>query len=238
MRVARAGQSLDDRRRVVVDLLKFIHDFNQLDTTLLIAKVYDSDMKFVEAAEAVLQSAVGPSRSIEALRDFAVQALTGEKPLPVREMDRIRPQHRVTPFSVPYELLRAIVPHRGQFDPHRLRSLNKTDMLELPSTRPEWTHAVSQDQWWLVTTIWVRAVPYRPALQRVRLDIRDQGSQRILHEGPLGVLLEEPMPCFWPFPPNSYLRLLFRGYDEQTPSECRDPTTLLMAIEGWSYHLG
>lgn len=236
MRVARSHQNLDDRRRVVVDLLTFIRDFNNLDTTLLIDRVYDSDMKFVEAAEAVLMSAVGAWRSIEALRDFAVQALTGEKPLAVREMDRIRPQHRVTPFSVPYELLRAIVPHRGQFDSQRLRSLNKTNTLELPSGRPEWTHAIPQDQWWLVTTIWVRAVPYRPALQPVRLDVRDEGSQRILHEGPLGVLLEEPMPCFWQLPPNSYLRILFRGYEEIYQPEHRDSTALLMAIEGWTYN--
>ncbi len=230
MRVARSHQSLDDRRRVVVDLLTFIHDFNQLDTTLLIDKA-QADFEFVEAAETILQSAVGPWKSIEALRDFAVQALGGEKPMPVRDMERVRPRGRVSPFSVPFDLLRAVVPHRGQFNPAKLRSLSKVVELELPDGRT-WDHElqVPQDQWWLVTTMWARAVPGYSRYRGVKIEVQDTGANRILHDGPLQALYEEPMPCFWPLLPNTALRPTVRGYEHDYA-----PMMVLIAFEGWIY---
>jgi len=226
MRVARAGQSLDDRRRVVIDLLRFIHDFNQLDTTLLIAKA--SDFKFVEAAEAVLQAGVGPWKSIEALRDFCVQALTGEKPLPVNLADQIRPKHRATPFSVPWEMLRAMAPNPGQFDVRQLRSLSAAEALELPSNAA-WRQLVTQDEAWLVTTLWGRVIPQTST--RTEIEVIDQGSQRILHRGKLWAVISEAMPCFWWLPPNSSLEIRLRDVPN-------DPTTALIAIEGWRYLRG
>jgi hypothetical protein len=228
VRVARSHQSLDDRRRVIVDLLTFIRDFNNLDTTLLIARVYGHDMKFVEAAEAVLQSAIGPWRSIEALRDFAVQALTGEKPLPLNLADQIRPKHRATPFSVPWEMLRALAPNPGQFDVRQLRSLSAAEALNLPSN-VIWQMLVPQDQAWLVTTLWGRVLPQTST--STAIEVVDAGSQRILHQGKLWAVISEAMPCFWWLPPNSALTVRLRDAPE-------NPTTALLAIEGWRYLRG
>lgn len=233
MRVARAGLAADDRLRAVVELLTFIYDFNQLDTTLLIKKAYD-DFKFVEAAEAVLESAIGPWNSIERLRDFAVQALTGEKPPSERDMERVRPRGRVSPFSVPFSLLRAMAPNPGQFDPHRLRSLSETDSLDVAGEfvgaderfRPM---RVPRDEAWLVTTMWARVLPVASAISDIQ--VQDMGANRILHRGKLWALTVEPMPCFWWLPPISELEIkLWRQR-----SEPHGNLAVLLAVEGWRY---
>ena len=117
MRVARTRETLDERRQVVVELLGFIRDFNNLDTTLIVKRVLE-DQTFLEAAEAVLLSAIGPWRSVEALRDFCVQNTIGEPPPEPNLTERIRPAHRMTPFSVPFSLLHAMAPK--PFDPFEL----------------------------------------------------------------------------------------------------------------------
>ena len=227
MRVARAHQNHEERRQVVIDLLDFIHDFNKLDTTLLVDKAL-ADFKFVEAAEAVLQAAVGPWKSVDALRDFCVQALYGEKRPNIAE--RTRPG-RVTPFSVPYELLRAVAPNPSQFHPHKLRTLNKPQTLEIPPQGTDWFGLqVPQDQWWLVTTVWARAVPHRVGLNRVDIEFEDAASGRYVHNGKLWALLEEPMPSFWPLVRNSFLRCTLRNWHH-----IEEPVGLLIVVEGWCY---
>ncbi len=119
MRVARAGDTIEHRREVIDELFCFIRDFYGLDTTLLQHRLLD-DEKFLEAAEAVLLSAVGPWKSVDALRDFAVQSLYGERPTDRALVDRARPG-RVSPFSVPLPLLKSLAPNPGQFDPRNLR---------------------------------------------------------------------------------------------------------------------
>ena len=229
MRVARSHQSHDDRRRVVVDLLTFIHDFNQLDTTLLIAKAH-ADFKFVEAAEAILQSAIGPWRSVEALRDFAVQALSGEKPPAVRDLERARPRGRVSPFSVPFELLRAMAPNPGTFNLSQLQSLSETASIEFEG------YAGAEDRWpmmsprgeaWLVTTVWARVIPTFSTVTTI--EIRNPGDDRILHRGKLWGLVVEPMPCFWWLPPYHSLDV------KLTRQQPEPPAGALIAIEGWRY---
>lgn len=228
MRVVRTGQNHDDRRRIVVDMLQFIHDFNQFDTTRLILQARE-DFKFVEAVEAVLMTAVGPWKSVEALRDFAVQRLTGMPPLPVEISERVRRRDRLSPFSVPYDLLRAIVPHRGQFDPGRLRLLVKNWAVELPRQAKLPLLYVPQDQWWLVTTMWARAVPWHPAYRHVVVHIHDEGTNRALYDGPLPMLQEEAQPCWWPIAPNSALAGNLSGSNEEPQM------TLFLVIEGWMY---
>jgi hypothetical protein len=233
MRVARVHQSLDERRRVVVDLLDFIHDFNKLDTTLLIQKAND-DFKFVEAAEAVLESAIGPWKSVEALRDFAVQALSGEKPQQERDMERVRPRGRVSPFSVPFSLLRTMAPNPGQFDPRNLRSLSETDSLEVAGDicggdQRFRSIRVIRDEAWLVTTMWARVLPTVSPVSDIQ--VHDMGANRILHRGKLWALTVEPMPCFWWLPPHSELEVKLT---RQRP-EPHGTLTVLLAVEGWRY---
>lgn len=221
--------NLTERRQVVVDLLEFIRDFSQLDTTLLVQRAMD-DHKFLEAAEAVLSSAVGPWRSVEALRDFCVHNLIGEKPPRERELERIRPRERVTPFSVPFALLRAMAPNPSQFDIRQLRTLSETKSFELTGNAADenrWLERVLSDQAWLVTTMWARTVGKVPLATDV--EVIDTGANRILHRGKLWALTAEAMPCFWWLPPNYELDTkLFRQRDE-------DPTIAILVVEGWRY---
>jgi hypothetical protein len=222
--------NLTERRQVVVDLLEFIRDFGQLDTTLLVKRTMD-DHKFLEAAEAVLSSAVGPWRSVEALRDFCVHHLIGEKPLP-RELERVRPRERVTPFSVPFALLRAMAPNPSQFDIHQLRTVSETKSFELAGDAAKddrWPLRVLGDQAWLVTTMWGRTIGKIPHATDV--EVTDVYANRIVHRGKLWALAAEAMPCFWWLPPNAELHTkLFRQRDE-------DPTLAILVVEGWCYQV-
>lgn len=231
MRVARSGESIEERQQVVVDLMGFIRDFNKLDTSALVAKVFN-DQKFLEAAEAVLLSAVGPWKSVDALRDFCVVNLFGELPPSESLAERIRPG-RVSPFSVPYALLRAMAPNPGQFDLHQLRSLSAAEALDVEGIVGQddrWAIQTPPSEAWLVTTLWARAIPKYSTTTAV--EVIDQGSNRILHQGKLWALIVEPMPCFWWLPPHSHLEIKLR---RQRP----DPAmSLLLAIEGWRYLRG
>ncbi len=227
MRVARAHESLDERREVVAELLKFIRDFNGLDTTVLVAKL--DDQKFLEAAEAVLQSAVGPWKSIDALCDFAVQALYGERPVDKALVERARPG-RVSPFSVPLPLLRSLAPNPGQFDIRNLRTLSMADALRcegLVGEDTRWSVQVTPGEAWLVTTMWAQALPKK--LRHSQIRIVDLGANRILHDGKLWALLSEQMPCFWWLGPHTPLEMLITRQREEQPTE------ILLALEGWRY---
>jgi hypothetical protein len=237
VRLATVTKPHDERRQYVVDLLKFIHDFNSLDTTLLIEKAH-ADFAFVEAAEAVLLTKTGAWNSVDALRDFCVHALTGEQPPTKALTDRIRPHQRVTPFSVPYELLRAVVPNRSSFDPSRLRTLSLADAITVaPQVESDLHQRVQlpQNEWWLVTTLWARALPHAPWFDKLNVRVVDMGSNRILHEGKLWALFEEPMPCFWSLGPSSMLEIGVRVWRDQ--KTLKEDTTLMFAIEGWRYQL-
>lgn len=229
MKVARVNQTQADRRCVVLELLAFIRDFNHLDTTQLILRA-QADFEFVEACEAVLQSAVGPWRSVDALRDFCVQALTGFPPTTIEFMERVRPRHRVSPFSIPFELLQAVMPHRGQFDAHRLRTLayNSENQLRTGTSSVEAGYQVPCDQWWLVTTAWARVITTVPLNSSTRVEFHDLGANRTLHFGLLQALVEEPMPCLWQLAPNGFCRTIIH-------SNAHEPTTVILAIEGWIY---
>lgn len=231
MRVARAHESLDERREVVAELLKFIRDFNGLDTTVLVAKL--DDQKFLEAAEAVLQSAVGPWKSIDALRDFAVQALYGERPADLALAERIRPRDRMTPFSVPLSILKSVAPNPAQFNMRDLRTLCLSQALSSTGYAGEELasqNLVNQGEQWLVTSMWARTIPALPRNTQVR--VTDQGSMRILHEGPLWAFVTETVPCFWVLPRSSMLDVRFSRQREDAPCE------IMTVIEGWRYSLG
>lgn len=227
MRVARAHESLDERREVVVELLHFIRDFNGLDTTVLVEKT--ADLTFLEAAEAVLKSAVGPWKSVDALRDFAVQALYGERPADKALVERARPG-RVSPFSVPLPLLRSLAPNPGQFDIRNLRTLSMADALRCEGVVGEdtrWSVQVTPGEAWLVTTMWAQALPKKLRYSQIR--IVDLGANRILHDGKLWALLSEQMPCFWWLGPHTPLEMLITRQREEQPTE------ILLALEGWRY---
>jgi hypothetical protein len=229
VRVARAHETLDERRQVVTELLDFIHDFNQLDTTSLVQRVL-SEQAFLEAAEAVLLSAVGPWKSVEALRDFCVQNLIGISAPTLGLADRIRPHARMTPFSVPFALLRAMAPNPGQFEVHRLRSLSVADAIDLhgPGVDDRWQTMVPRDEAWLVTTMWARAIP-RCAPKVHDIEVWDQGANRMLHRGKLWALTADAMPCFWWLAPVTPIevRITRQREDEQA--------TLMLVVEGWRY---
>lgn len=232
MRVARAYETLDDRRQVIVELMDFIRDFNKLDTTLLVQRVM-SEQKFLEAAEAVLLSAVGPWNSVEALRDFCVHNLMGEKPIDEPLAEKIRPHGRVTPFSVPFALLRAMAP-RNQFDPHRLRSLSLSEAIELrgaSATEDRWPINVGREEAWLITTMWGRAIP-KPPLTGTQIIVHDEYANRQLHDGKLWALLADAIPCFWWLPPVGRLEVKI------TQQRFDEPITLMLVIEGWRYITG
>jgi hypothetical protein len=106
--------------------------------------------------------------------------------------------------------------------------LSAAEALELPSNAT-WRQLVSQDEAWLVTTLWGRVIPQTST--RTEIEVIDQGSQRILHRGKLWAVISEAMPCFWWLPPNSSLEIRLRDVPE-------DPTTALIAIEGWRYLRG
>ena len=232
MRVARAHETLDERREVVIELFNFIRDFNGLDTTLLVSRLTD-DLKFLEAAEAVLQSAVGPWKSVDALRDFAVQALYGEKTGDRALAERIRPRDRTTPFSVPLSILKSVAPNPAQFNMRDLKTLCLSQALsstgyvgeELASQ-----NLVNQGEMWLVTSMWARTIPVLPRNTQVR--VTDQGSMRILHDGPLWAFVAEALPCFWVLPRNSMLDVRFSRQREDAPTE------IMTVIEGWRFSLG
>lgn len=232
MRVVRAHHKDEDRRRTVVDMLTFIRDFRDLDTTALIKKAHD-DFKFVEAAEAVLQSAVGAWKSVEALCDFCVHHMFGDTPVDPDTAERIRPRGRVSPFSVPFELLRAMAPNPGQFNPHQLKSLSEERSVKFNGYIGEdrrWDMRVPRSEAWLVTTMRAFALPERPTQTTFR--VTDQGANRILHEGRVWPLLVEPVPCFWWLGPVSFIEAAFT---RQQP----DPETeLVFIIEGWRYLTG
>lgn len=225
--------AIDERRKRVIDLLTFIHDFNELDTTILIEQAR-SNVAFVEAAEAVLESAVGPTNSLDALRGFCIQAMMGLAPQPRSDMDRVRPRMRVSPYSVPLELLRAFI--GGNFDIGRLSTFAETINFDLPyAFEAGGAHAIwltPQDEWRLVTTLWVRLVgATNDCLKVLRLSAYDEGAQRRLFDGRLGVFAEEPMACCWQFPPNSAFKV-----EITSANFTCDETIALVACEGWRYN--
>jgi len=226
VRVARAHESIEQRQEVVDELFCFIRDFYGLDTTLLQHRLLE-DHKFLEAAEAVLQSAVGPWKSVDALRDFAVQALYGERPPDRSLADRARPG-RVSPFSVPFALLRAL--GGGQFDPRNLRSLSMADALEyrgLAGEETRWHVQPYGIENWLITTVWARVLPKAP--RTTRIQFTNVGDNRILHEGNLWALTADAMPCFWWLPAHTPLEAIITRQQEEEPS------TVLLVVEGWRY---
>lgn len=225
------AKTLDERRQIVIDLLDFIHDFNRLDTTLLVSRVMD-DVKFLEAAEAVLVSAVGPWKSVDALRDFCVHNLTGERAPIVGLADRIRPRERVTPFSVPLPLLKAMAPNPGQFDMRDLKTLSVAQALSANGYVGEelsFSNMVPTGEAWLVTSMWARTIPTLPKATRVT--VVDQGTMRILHDGPLWTFVADSIACFWHLPRASMIDVRFTRQRED------EPTEIMMVIEGWRYQL-
>ena len=226
MRVARPGESIEQRQEVVTELFNFIRDFFGLDTTSLVMKTLD-DQKFLEAAEAVLQSAVGPWKSVDALRDFAVQMLYGEKPADKSLADRTR--GRVSPFSVPFQLLRALAPN-GQFNPRELRTLSVAETLDCNGYAGEeqrWETRPHSGEVWLVTTMWARVIPRVDKSTKIR--VYNIGENCILHEGRLWALAADAMPCFWWFPGYTPIEVTLTRQQET------EPTTVMIAIEGWRY---
>jgi len=229
VRVARTNETIEQRQEVVTELFHFIRDFFGLDTTTLVTRTLD-DQKFLEAAEAVLQSAVGPWKSVDALRDFAVQALYGERPADRRLVDRARPG-RVSPFSVPFALLRALAPG-GQFDPRNLHSLSLAEAIDtrgLIGEENRWEVKPHGGETWLVTTVWARVIP--KMLKATRIRFTNIGENRILHDGKLWALTVDAMPCFWWFPGYTLLEVLMTRQQLEDES----PSTVLIAIEGWRY---
>ena len=231
MRVRRT-LAIDERRKRIIDLLTFIHDFNELDTTLMIEQARDN-VAFVEAAEAVLESAVGPTNSIEALRGFCIQAMMGSAPPQRRDLERVRPRMRVSPYSVPLELLRTFI--GGNFDIRNLSTFAETVNFDLPYAFETGGALViwmtPQDEWRLVTTLWVRLVgATNDSLKVLRLSAYDEGSRRRLFDGRLGVFAEEPMACCWQFPPNSAFKV-----EITSANFTCDETIALVACEGWRY---
>lgn len=226
MRVA-TNRTLDERRQYVAEMLDFIRDFNKLDTTLVKQRVWN-DQKALEAAEAVLAAGVGAWKSIEALRDFCVQTMFGEKP---PDGFTGSTATRVSPFSVPLPLLRAMAPNPGNFDVStQLRSLNLVDTISLGSLAGEekhWTKLVPQGEAWLVTSIWARGVPTTPRYTRVTA--QDVGSNRILYDGLLWAWSIEAMPCFWWFSPYSPIEIRFTRQREDVEAE------VLLVVEGWRF---
>lgn len=227
MRVARTGETIEQRQEVVTELFNFIRDFFGLDTTTLVARTLN-EQKFLEAAEAVLQSAVGPWKSVDALRDFAVQSLYGERPADRALIDRARP-NRVSPFSVPFPLLRTLAPN-GQFDPRNLRTLSIAEALEYSGYAGEetrWEAKPSSSENWLVTTMWVRVIPKVGKATRIR--VTNIGENRILHDGRLQALTIDAMPCFWWLPGYTPIEVML------TRQQQEEPSTVMLAIEGWRY---
>lgn len=225
MRVA-TNKTLDERRQYVVDLLDFIRDFNRLDTTFIKQRIWD-DVKTLEAAEAVLSSAVGAWRSIEALRDFCVQTMIGEKPLE----GTTERAARVSPFSVPVQLLRAMAPNPGNFNIHsQLKSLSFTDVVNVGTYIGEeqrWEKLVTGGENWLVTSIWARGIPTTPKFTRAI--VTDLGANRLLHDGSIRAWTVDAMPCFWFLPSHTPLEIRFTRQREDVETE------LLLVVEGWRY---
>jgi len=228
VRVARASESIEQRQEAVTELFMFIRDFFGLDTTTLVARTLN-EPKFLEAAEAVLQSAVGPWKSVDALRDFAVQALYGEKPADKSLADRAR--GRVSPFSVPFALLRSLAPS-GQFDARNLRTLSIAEALDCNGYVGEetrWETKPHGGENWLITTVWARVIPKTRKHTKIRFT--NVGENRILHEGRLTALTIDAMPCFWWLPGYTPIEVLMtrQQLEDETPS------TVMLAIEGWRY---
>lgn len=228
MRVARTSESIEQRQEVVAELFRFIQDFFGLDTTMLQNRVL-AEQKFLEAAEAVLQTAVGPWKSVDALRDFAVQMLHGERPADRSLADRAR--GRVSPFSVPFALLRSLAPG-GQFDARNLRTLSVAEALDVNGYIGEetrWESRPNGGENWLVTTVWARVIP--KTLKATKIRFINVSENRILHEGKLWALTVEPMPCFWWLPGHTPLEVVMTRQQIEDES----PSTVMLAIEGWRY---
>jgi hypothetical protein len=226
-----------ERRQAIANWIQFVGDFGQIDVDALLPCIEDN--AFVEAVEAVLKAAGRPWASFEHVRDFCVQRLYGEKS--IAHTGPPRPRHRVTPFSVPMELLRSVFTfkdHRGrdqsEFVPGRLRIREESFVLDVPMNgEADHRFLVTQDQMLLLTTVWARVVPPIEPL-RHRVEIIDEGANR-RQDMLLWALVTEPQPLFLPLSPNTSVNVRVRpGWAPQS-NENTPPIHVLMSFEGWSY---
>jgi hypothetical protein len=224
-----------ERRQTIANWIQFVGDFGQIDVDQLLVRVEDNT--FVEAIEAVLKAGGRPWAAFEHVRDFCVNALYGEKP--VARTGPPRPRHRVTPFSVPMELLRSVFTsqnrgsrgYQAEFTPGRLRIHEESFVLDVPMNGEAGHHFRILQEQFLLTTVWARVVPPIEPL-RHHVEIVDEGANR-RQDMLLWALVAEPQPLFLPLPPHSSVNIRVRSNTD----ELRElpPMHVLMSLEGWAY---
>lgn len=221
-----------DRRRTILGWLTFVQDFGNLDVAQLITKVAADDT-FVEAVEAVLHSQYRPWAAFEAVRDFCISQLVSNG---VKSNIPITPRTRVSPFSVPTELLyawaRDIAPN---FNVARdLRMVNRQVVVEVMAGKDAVSPMVqlNQDEYWLVTTLSAQVLPEVTGHNH-RIRITDVGVCRELFDGKL-YGLHDAVPCFFPVERCSALRI--EVHDVQQEKSDGD-IAIIFTIEGWKVFL-
>ena len=230
----------EERRQAIASMLGFINDFCRLDVALLIERT--ERVEFVESAEAVMESAVGAWRSMEALRDFCVHQLTGEKPPPMLPTDRIRPRE-MTPYSVPFELLRAMAPRPSTFTQKDLSVLCLAEACSVapsPENKVAMTFRMPHNECWLITSLQARVLPDPAPFRAMKLWFTDLARNLYMNGGnndgiSMWRILDTPMPLFEFISASGQLELRLQV---KYPPEYWNKLTeahVMFVIEGWRY---
>lgn len=221
------GDELEKRRGLVIDWLRFIRDFGHLDTNLLIARAAKDD-DFVDAVETVAATGSTAAEVFDAVRNFVVQHSFHDCN---DKVSRPTTDPRLSPFSVPLELLRKVFGpgggHSDGFNPKRLRVNTWTAVLN--NDGPNAREILRQNTLTLLTTCWARLFPRRLLAEPIIGDMQlVQTGPNTYWKIPLLAALTDRVPLFLFFGPND-------GYVLSPPRPMDGSVMIYVFLEGWMY---
>jgi hypothetical protein len=215
-------------QELVRDWLVFVGDFGNVNVSALLKRV-EQDPEFVAAAEAVILTESRTWPQFEVFRDFCLQQLRGADgalPEPRRRM----PRQRISPFSVPMELVQSMVTSRADFDVNRLRTLSVVaSITNNGHFEQSYVLNVPAQEMWVVTNWWARSDGHRD-FQNYRAELIEMGRSEILTKIAVKPLLEDSLPLFSPVTPNSALDVRLK-----TEHHNQNTFRLDITVEGWRY---
>jgi hypothetical protein len=218
------GDDLEERRARVFDWLRFVRDFGSIDTSPLIVRA-ERDDAFIDAVEAVAATESTAAGAYDAIRSFAVQLLLRE-PAPAQECPSLSNAPRVSPYSVPLEMLGQVFDTNGP-DPFNLHAINTWTAHSLISAGGKWTQHLSNGELALLTTIRCRLFPLPETPIEGELCVHQLAVNRMCRIPLLAATLDY-VPLFIAMSPND-------GFEISLDDVGDDGPLVSTTIEGWRY---
>lgn len=231
----------DTTRATVREWLTFVQHWAQFDASSLFRRV-ETDELFADAVCAVINTGETCYDSIEALRNFCVQQLSGSTSIQSSNQN----VGWLTPFSLPISMVVQIM--RSALDTgrnaprevslthlHTFRWLFPVGVKNGVSTKR--VEMLGQTRLHLVTTAWAKCFPAAAGYDATLVRLLSQSTQRYLNV-PLQAATMHPQPLLQLYVPNESLEVTLdrQRHDQLYKGSPKLPDyTVFLFLEGWYY---